>query len=133
MTSRPIHATVASVTARQREVAQGQARQSRVRFLVVVTGVGETRLTGSSAIMLGCFMMEEPTFSFGCTAVGSLPEGGLPLATAVVLGYTVNSQGLYTAAAMGFKVESSKFDIRLRFSLTFEGVALRTTAGMSPT
>lgn len=133
MTARPLHATVASITARQREQAQGQARQSRVRFFVVVTGVGETRLQGTQAVSFGCFMMEEPTFNFGCTAIGSLPEGALPMATATVLNYSVNAQGLYTAAEMGFKVESAKYDIRLRFSLTFEGIALRTTAGLTPT
>lgn len=126
-----IYATVQQVTARQRELAQGQARQSRVRYNVIVTGVGETRLEAGGGLFFGGALLEEPTFSFGVTSIGTLPDGCLPLATACVLRYKTSQLGMFLGCDMGFKVESALSTIRLRFSLTFEGVALRTTAGLT--
>lgn len=112
-------------TARQREQQQQLARPSRVRIFVTVTGIGETRLVGSNAIDFGSLLLEEPTFSFGVRALSDVPTGAVPLATATVLSYKENAKGLYTGANLAFRVDSIKYDIKLRFSLTFEGVAMR--------
>lgn len=115
-------------SARQREQSQAVARPARVRYSVRVQGVGETRLTGRSAINFGSFMIEEPTFTSGVISRTELENGEIPLATAIVLDWKRNDQGMYVGAEMGFQVDSGNPNIVLVFSLTFEGVALRTTA-----
>lgn len=124
-----IHAAIQSVTNRQREQAQSAPRPARVRFTIRTAGTGETRLLGAAAIKFGAQMMEEPSFSFGLIAGEPLRQGQLPLATATVLRYLITNSGLYYGAEMAFKVESAKYDIRLKYSLTFEGVTLRSTSG----
>lgn len=121
------------VTAKQRELAQGQPRQARLRYIIKVTGVGETRLTGGKALDFGCFMLEEPTLSYGVIAIGKLDDGSLPIATACVTRWKVNDMGLFTGAEVGFRVESATYNVRLKFSLTFEAMAMRTTSGLKPT
>ncbi len=113
--------------ARQREIAQAVPRASRVRFIVNVTGVGETRLP---FVGFGAFMLDEPTFSFGVIARTPLTVGQLPLATATVTKWRRNSRGMYVGAEVGFRIESIEMNTRLKFSLTFEATALRTTAGL---
>ena len=115
-------------SARQREQSQAVARPARVRYSVRVQGIGETRLTGRAAINFGCYMIEEPTFTSGVVARDELEPGEIPLATAIVLDWKTNDADLYVGAEMGFQVDSGNPDIVLMFSLTFEGVALRTTA-----
>lgn len=129
--SSDIYRVTQGITGKQRETAQAQPRPSRVRINCLVTGVGETRLKGAKAIKFNTAMLEAPTFSFGVVAIDTVAAGQMPLATAVVLSWTRNSRGMYTGAEMGFIVESTRTNIRLRFTLTFEGVALRTTAGIA--
>jgi hypothetical protein len=117
------------VTARQRELAQHAPRPSRVRFTVRTSGTGETRLLGGAALTFGALLIEEPSFSWGAIAGEPLRAGQLPLCTAIVLNYLVTPGGQYYGAQMGFKVESAKFDIRMKYSLTFEATTLRSTAG----
>jgi hypothetical protein len=40
----------------------------------------------------------------------------------------VTPGGQYYGAQMGFKVESVKYDIKMKYSLTFEATTLRSTA-----
>lgn len=123
-----IHEHMQTVTNKQREAAQAAPRPARVRFTIRTAGVGETRMLGGAALKFGAMLMEEPSFSFGLVAAEPLAGGQLPLATATVLRYLVTPSGLYYGAEIGFKVESSKYDIRLKYSLTFEAVTLRSTA-----
>jgi len=121
-----IYGHIQRLTARQREHAQHEPRPSRVRYVVRTRGVGESRLEN---LDLGAFMLEEPSFSMGVIADETLQVGNLPLATATVLRFKRNSGGLYHAADVGFRVDCAKFDVRLRFSLTFEASTLRATHG----
>jgi hypothetical protein len=125
-----IYKLTQDVTSRQRETAQAQPRPSRVRVNCLVTGVGETRLKGAKAVQFNTAMLEQPTFSFGMVAIDNVGFGQIPVGSAVVLAWKRNSRGMYTGAEMGFVVQSTKPTIRIRFTLTFEGVSLRTTAGL---
>lgn len=124
-----IHAHLNRQAARSREQGQAVPRPARVRFAVRTTGIGESRLTGKKAIDFGAYMLDEPTFSFGVVALSSLKLGELPLATATVLHWKQNPQGLYYGAELGLKVECLLYHVRLKFTLTFEGSTLRTTSG----
>lgn len=122
------------IAARSREQSESLARPARIRFFVDVLGAGETRLTGRAALQFGAFMMEEPTLTWGVAngARNIIPAGQIPYCSAVVLGYQTTADGkFFSGAEMGFLVESGDPNIRLKFSLTFEGVTLRTTAPMS--
>lgn len=125
-----VHRAILQQNARQREAAQAAPRPARVRFIVRTVGVGESRLIGSTALNFNAYMLEEPTFSWGVVAVDPLPVGMLPFCTATVLTYRTSSTGLYTGAELGFKIESLKTDIHLKFDLTFEGSTLRSTSGV---
>jgi len=129
------YAAVQAVTARQRELAQASPRPSRVRFSILTRGVGETRMVDTRSLNFGAALLEEPTFSYGVVARQSLGVGQVPLATATVLTWVTRPVGtsgqlLYLGAELGFRVESSKSDIKLKFTLTFEGTALRSTYGL---
>lgn len=124
------HSTLRAQAGRAIQMSESAPRSSRVRFSVVVTGTGETRLAGRQRIEFGTLMLEEPTFTFGVIANGEIPLGAMPQATAVVLSYARGRNNLYTAAEVGFRVVSSRSNISLKFSLTFEGTALRSTAGI---
>lgn len=126
-----ILSVVAELGSRQREQAQSVARPARFRYLVTVTGNGETRLTGTRGIKFGTAMVEEPSFTFGLQACTPLPKGTLPLGSAIVLKYHQDSHGLYRGADMGFRVESFSVKPQIRFWLTFEGTALRSADGLS--
>lgn len=123
-----------NIAARVREQSESVARPARIRFFADVFGSGETRLTGRAGIQFGAYMMEEPTFTWGVTSatINPIPVGQLPVCSAIVLGYQTTSEGkFFTGADIGFVVESGDPTMRLKFSLTFEGVTLRTTAPMS--
>lgn len=122
---------IQTLNARQRELAQSVPRPARFRYVVLVTGVGETRLVGSQGIQFGTAMLDEPSFSFGLQAVTPLGLGDLPLASAIVLGYHTDKRGMYRGVDMGFRVESYQATPQLRFWLTFEGTALRTAEGLT--
>lgn len=124
-----IHRTLQTKASTSFGVQDSQPRDSRARFQVAVQGTGESRLTGTNALKFGAYMTEVPTFSFGVIATAVIGNGALPQATAVVLRYLQNENGLYTAAEMGFVVASLQANISLRFSLTFEGSALRIPVG----
>lgn len=115
------------------KVLDSAPRPSRVRFIVDVQGVGESRLTGDKALSFGAIMLDEPSFSFGVIAASPIPFGGMPTATAIVLDYIQNEQGSYVGAEIGFNVDSLQTNIHLQFSLTFEGIALRSTVGHTTT
>lgn len=114
------------IAARDRSQSEGLARPARIRFFARVTGTGETRLEGRAGLDFGAFMLEEPTFTWGAAAQRPLSQGGIPFCNAVVLRYH-QSQGFFSGADMGFVVESGDPTIVLNFSLTFEGITLRTT------
>lgn len=124
-----IHTAMQRQASRHREANQSQPRPARVRFSVRTKGVGEIRLVGAKGIVFGALMLEEPTLSFGVVADEPLQLGQLPLATAVVLGWKKNANGVYLGADMGFKVECAKSDVQLRFDLSFEGSTMRSTFG----
>jgi hypothetical protein len=115
------------------QVLDAAPRPSRIRFIVDVNGVGESRLIGNAALDFGALMLDEPSFSFGVIAASPIPYGGMPTATAIVLRYIQNSQDSYVGAEMGFNVQSLNQQIHLQFSLTFEGVTLRANVGTSTT
>ena len=125
-----IHFHLARETARQREVSQASARPSRVRFTVRTVGTGESRLLGQAAVKFGASMMEEPSFSYGLIATEGLAPGEMPIGSAIVLRYIIQN-GLWIGAEMGFKVESAKYNIKIKWSLTYESSTLRTTAGLN--
>lgn len=129
MVASTIHSSLQKAQQRSKENDQGQPRPARVRFSVKTSGIGESRLTNSKAIDFGAFLLDEPTFSFGIVTLDTLAVGELPLCTATVLRWKQTAAGLYAGAEVGFKVESMKYNIRLKFSLTFEGSTLRTTVG----
>lgn len=129
MTSVGLHHTLAVQAARRRSTEQNAPRPARVRFSVNTVGVGESRLEGNKAVSFEAYLLDEPTFSFGVTTLDRLSPGEMPMCTAVVLKYRRTSTGFYTAAEMGFVVDSAKDNIRLRFSLTWEATTLRSTAG----
>jgi hypothetical protein len=124
-----IHGEFATQAARAREQAQSVPRPARIRFSVKTTGAGESRMVGPKAINFLAFMLEEPTFTWGVQAAQTIAPGDLPLCTAIVLRYIKNGNGLYTGAELGFVVDSENPNVRLKFSLTFEGSTLRSTSG----
>ena len=120
-------------TGRQREQQQAVARPCRVRFSVVVTGSGTASLVGGNGLAFNVWMLEEPSFTYGLIADEPLTDGQLPLATATVLSWRTldetenNARGqVWLGAEVGFHVQSSKADAKLRFSLTFEGYGMRS-------
>lgn len=115
------YAPLDSLTARQRELSQSQARPARIRLHVDVAGVGESR----AKVAFGTMMLEEPTFSWGAVMRSPAPKGTLPLLSAVIVELIANGQGMYTGAEVGFVVEGSAPTTRVTFTLTFEGVSLR--------
>lgn len=125
--------TMQAKASRTGQVLDSAPRPSRVRFIVDVTGVGESRLIGSAALDFGALMLDEPSFSFGVIAASSIPVGGMPQATAIVLRYIKNSNDSYIGAEMGFNVQSLNSKIHLQFSLTFEAITLRSTVGNTST
>lgn len=112
-----------------RELAQSLARPARFRYVVHVTGNGETRLIGSKAINFKTAMLEEPSFSFGLQSVTPLPLGALPLGSAIVLGYHIE-RNMWRGVEMGFRVDAYAKKPQIKFWLTFEAVALRSAAGL---
>lgn len=132
MTTSPhssVHHTLMAQTSRTGQVMDSLPRTARVHVRVNVTGVGETRLYGHKHVQFGALMLEEPAFTFGIVARHSIGNGSMPYASAVVLGWHKNSNGLYTGADVGFKVMSANPKIALAFSLTFEGQTLRAATG----
>jgi hypothetical protein len=126
--------TIDYIAGRNRNTQEAAARPARIRFYVDFTGFGnaEARL---GVINFGALIMEEPTFSSGVVALDALAVGEIPLATAVVLGWVSNENGIYTGADMGFRISGGNVSHRFKFSLTFEGSTLRSTAntGMAVT
>jgi len=114
------------VASRDRENAEAQARPARVRFFARTRGVGETRLEGKRGITFGAIMLEEPSFSFGVINEGNMAAQAAPLATATVLRWKRQGQ-FWVGADLVFVVDGRRPDIRLKFSMTFEGITLRTT------
>lgn len=127
MVQAQVHQALAAQANRQRERTQHAPRPARVRMVVRTSGVGETRLIGRQRVEFGALMLEEPSFSWGVEAAQPLKAGELPMCTAIVIGYVVNQNGFYTAAEMGFRVDSENLNVRLKFSLTFEAAAMRST------
>lgn len=122
------------INSRARNQQEAAPRPARVRFIVNVTGsgAGESRLPG---LNFGALILEEPTFSWGLIALDPLPVGAIPLATACVLTWQANDNGIYTGADVGFRMDGDGTTRRYKFSLTFEGSTLRSTAntGMNVT
>lgn len=113
----------------QRNQAQAAARPARVRFFldVVGHGEGEARFEGDQQLHFATFMLEEPLFTFGFSIMGGdMPIGTLPLASACVLRYHVNDRLFYTGADIGVRVRAGTDQVALRFSLIFDGYALRS-------
>lgn len=123
--------TLQAKASRTGQVLDSAPRPSRVRFIVDVNGVGESRLIGDAALDFGALMLDEPSFSFGVIAASPIPVGGMPTATAIVLRYLTNSNDSFVGAEMGFSVQSLNSKIHLQFSLTFEAITLRSTVGNS--
>jgi hypothetical protein len=119
--------TLDYIAGRNRNTQQAAARPARVRFMINVTGSGaaEARLEG---LNFGALMLEEPTFSWGLIALEVLPTGSVPLATACILSWQSNDNGIYTGADVGFRMQGDTETRRYKFSLTFEGSTLRSTA-----
>lgn len=128
-----MHATLAAKAAKAMQVAESQPRPSRVNFTVSIRGAGETRLIGNRAIQFGVMMLDEPAFSYGVIATGPVAQGAMPMATAIVLDYVKNQNGLYVGAEMGFVVDSLDTNISLKFSLTYEAAAFRASVGTDAT
>jgi hypothetical protein len=121
------------IAGRNRNQQEAVARPARVRFIIEVrgSGQGETRLAG---LNFGAFILEEPTFSWGIMALDPLPVGSVPLATACILAWRSTDTGIYSGADVGFTMDSSDTTTRrYKFSLTFEGSTLRSTANSGVT
>jgi hypothetical protein len=120
--------TLDYIAGRDRNQREAVPRPARVRFFVNVTSVGEgeTRMKGLS---FGALMLEEPTFSWGLIAIDQLPVDSVPLATACVLKWSNNDNGIFTGCDLGFRMMGSmESTLRYKFSLTFEGSTLRSVA-----
>lgn len=103
--------------------AESLARPTRLRFKVMVSGIGQTKLTGAKGINFGAFLLEEPSFVFGMVADGAIAN--VPLGSAMVLGWKTDGK-FWTGADLGFVIESD-VPIKAAFSLIFEGTSLRIT------
>lgn len=129
-----IHRIAQAHAGRALQVTDSQPRQSRLHYLVRVTGIGETRLTGQRALQFGMLLLTRPAFSSGVIAEGQIPLNSMPLTSAMVLNYLTNSNGLYVGAELGFVIQPAEFgkpfSIPLQFTLAFEAAAMRTTAGV---
>jgi len=122
------YGTIDYINSRARNTQEAAARPARVRFYVDVTGSGGGEAT-IDGLNFGALIMEEPTFSYGLVALENIPAGQIPLATAVVLSWISNDNGIYTGANMGFRLQTaSNAPLRFKYSLTFEGSTLRSTA-----
>lgn len=110
-----------TLTGRQREASQAQARPARIRYHVDATGIGESRAKIGFATM----MLEEPTFSWGTVCRTPIPQGAMPLFSSCVLEWIQNERGLYVGSRVGLLIEGGPAGMRVTFTLTFEGVALR--------
>lgn len=115
---------------RQREMEQAASRPVRIRFSIKVRGAGETRMVGKKGLVFTTYFLERPTFNDGMVAATVYDEGQVPFGNAVVLGYHENDLGLYTGADLAFVVDSANPKTLVYFDLTFEGIALRTTAAI---
>lgn len=116
-----IYPRLDTITARQRELSQAQARPARIRFHVDVNGLGESR----AKIKFATMILEEPTFSYGAYVRSNVRRGEVPVLSACVLDYDTNDQNMFIGAEMGMVVDWGSDDIRVTFNFTFEGVALR--------
>lgn len=122
----------------RREIAQALPRPASIRLSVHTRGLGETRLKGNKALSFGVLVLEEPSFTYGVISdQGDLQPDAVPLATAVVTRWVQTSSGMWVGAEMAFSVFLPLMDIEsqqklknfgLKFSLIFEGTALRSTA-----
>lgn len=119
--SRSIYPSLDTLTARQRELSQSQARPARIRFHVDVAGLGESNATIKFATMI----LEEPTFSYGAVVRSNVRKGSVPILSACVLDYLTNDQDMYIGAELGMVVDWGPDDVRVTFNFTFEGVAVR--------
>lgn len=119
--------------ANQRNQAQASARPARVRFFADVEGYGEgeVRFSGDNMLSFATYMLEEPLFTYGFRVLSNVRAGELPIASASVLRYEINDREFYTGADIGIRVRSHAERISLRFSLIFDGYALRSTARVS--
>lgn len=124
--SQGIFESLEPARSRQTETREAQARPARSRFIVRTSGIGEIRMEGKQGLGFGAIMLEEPTFSFGIVSAGQLPPGNVPMACAVVLKWRRQGQ-FWIGADMAFVIDASDLNTRLKFTLTFEGVTLRTT------
>lgn len=130
--------------ARRVELASSQVRPARCRFFVDAEGLGASQMIGDAALAFDTYFTEEPTCSFGVMLSRSpgLQEGDeiefLPMAISYVTRYLTNDLGLYTGAEVYLRTwhpqevyDASSIveeEYAFRFSLTFEGFALRTTS-----
>ncbi len=126
-----LHHIAATRAARAREQSEAAPRNARLHFSALVTGAGESRLDGSKALKFGTLLMDEPAFTWGAVSTGPVPKGAVPVASAIVLRWIKGANGLYAGAELGFRIQSSQQRVALRFTLVFEGVALRSTAGVT--
>lgn len=128
MAEAQLHHALATQAGRARETAQSGPRPARIRMSVRTVGIGETRLVGRHALNFGASLLEEPSFTWGVQALGSIAGNNMPLCTAIVLRYLTGGTGagrLYVGAEMGFRIDSDDSNITLLFSLTFEASTLR--------
>lgn len=114
--------------ARQRELAEAQARPARARQLVSYQGRNWTTVT----ISLGVYFLEEPTFSWGCRIVdGQSPTYAAMNAMAYVTDYLTPDEDTIlidkAVVALSANATAARY---LRFSLTFEGPAMYRNAGL---
>lgn len=110
----------------QRELAQARPRPARSRLFVDVKGVGDLRLEGDSSLSFHTAFLSEPSFTWGLAAVSSIASGVCPSAFAMVTEYNETSAGLFLGAGVLLRVSGTTSNTTVRFSLVFEGVALRT-------
>lgn len=108
--------------ARQRELAEAQARPARARQLVSYQGRNWTTVT----IQLGVYFLEEPTFSWGVRIVdGQTPAYASMNAMAYVVDYLTPDDDTTmidrAVVALSANATAARY---LRFSLTFEGPAM---------
>jgi hypothetical protein len=126
-----------------RERANAVPRDAYVVSTLHVQGTGVTRMEGDRAVPFHTLLLEEPRFSYGVVALSPVSDLLMPLCSALVTGYVTTDQGLYSAAniaAVVFIASSEGLtaeqaakaaEIRVQFDLRFEGVAVRSTAGLT--
>lgn len=110
--------------ARSRELANAQARPARARQIVVYRGTTDVQ----TDVYFGAYFLEEPTFTWGVHLYDGRGTGDIFPLAAVVDYLRPDKDSPYIHGATVVMTAAATTYRELRFSLVFEGAAMRSTA-----